>query len=106
MATIIEQKPKFQNIPIVQNVIFAVSNDPIVANQTKVKFIAEVHISKEDPPNLSTATNKIGTFKVTPNNKGIGIFDFSSILENYVKADNMGSLDGNGSDFKVTNTIN
>ena len=106
MATIIEQKPKFQNMPVGQNVIFAVSNDPIVANQTKVKFIAEVHISKEDPPNLSTATNKIGTFKVTPNNKGIGIFDFSSILENYVKADNMGSLDGNGSDFKGTNTIN
>jgi hypothetical protein len=105
MATLIEQKPSFQAMPVGQDVIFAVSNNPIVANQTKVKFIAEVHISREDPPNLSTNDNKVGTFKITPNNKGVGIFDFTSVVENYVKADNMGSMSGNGSDYKGNNTL-
>ena len=100
MATLIEQNPAFQAMPVGQDVIFVVSNNSIVANQTKVKFIAEVHITREDPPNVSNNENLVGTFKTTPNNKGVGVFDFTSIIENFVKADNMGSQQGAGSEFK------
>jgi|21_taG_2_1085346.scaffolds.fasta_scaffold01524_6 hypothetical protein len=89
MPNIIEQQPKFELLPVGQDIIFAVSNMTIVAQQLKVKFVAEVHISSGTPPNLNTSTNLIGTFKTTPNNKGVGIFNFSNIVENYVKADNM-----------------
>ena len=57
MATLIEQNPAFQAMPVGQDVIFVVSNNSIVANQTKVKFIAEVHITREDPPNVSNNEN-------------------------------------------------
>ena len=100
MATIIEQEPQYQVMPVGQDVIFVVSNNPIVANQTRVKFIAEVHVSSGNPPNLSSSNDVIGTFKVTPNNEGVGIFDFSSVVENFVSADNMASTKGAGGTYK------
>jgi hypothetical protein len=89
MPNILEQQPKYDLLPAGQDIIFAVSNMTIVAQQLRVKFVAEVHISSGAPPNVNTSTNLIGTFKTTPNNKGVGIFNFSNIVENYVKADNM-----------------
>jgi len=89
MPNIIEQKPSFDVLPVGQDIIFVVSNASVVAQELKVKFIAEVHISSGTPPNLSTNDNVVGTFKTTPNNAGVGMFDLSSIVENYVKADNM-----------------
>ena len=100
MATIIEQSPLFTTLPVGQEVIFVVSNQNIVSTLPKVKFVAEVHIST-GAINLSTTTDLIGTFKTTPNNTGVGIFDFSSVIENYVKSDNMAS---NGSEYKGTAT--
>ena len=101
MATIIEQQPVFNSsvaaMPVGQPVIFAVSNNLLVANQIKVKFIAEVHISSDLPPVLSTTTHLVGTFKTTPNNKGVGMFDFRPIIESHIKADNLaraGSIGG------------
>ena len=93
MATIIEQFPTsistpYNVIPVGQDVIFTVSNNTIVATETKVKFIAEVHISSTTQPNLSNNNNLVGTFKTTPNNAGVGIFDLRPVLENYVRADN------------------
>ena len=104
MATIIEQEPQYQVMPVGQDVIFVVSNNPIVANQTRVKFIAEVHISSGNPPNLSSANDIVGTFKVTPNNAGRGIFDMSTIVENFVKPDNMASTKGAGGTYKGTSS--
>jgi hypothetical protein len=102
MPTIIEQKPGASYTPVGQDLIYVVSNDTIVAQQTKVKFIAEVHVSTSIP-NTSTATDVIGTFKVTPNNKGRGVFNMSNILENYVKADNLGGKEGSvNSSYKGT----
>jgi hypothetical protein len=105
MATLIEQQPLYTSttgqVAVGADVIFAVSNNNIVATETKVKFIAEVHISRGLPPNLNTSNNLAGTFKTTPNNAGIGIFNFSNIVENYVKADNMAAL---GSSYKGTET--
>ena len=99
--SIIEQEPYFNEMPVGQEVIFVVSNQDAVANQTKVKFCAEVHISGLLPPNPSVSTDIIGTFKTTPNNAGVGIFDLRSIVENYVKAENMAA---DGSQYKGTDT--
>tara|TARA_R110002012_G_scaffold93304_1_gene226268 strand:+ start:669 stop:2153 length:1485 start_codon:yes stop_codon:yes gene_type:complete len=95
-------------LPVGQDIIFVVANDDAVYNQTKVKFTAEVHISGDPylppyggPPNTSTTDALIGTFKTTPNNAGVGIFNFRNIIENYVKADNQGFV---LSEFKGTQT--
>ena len=51
MATLIEQKPLYDQLVVGQDIIFTVSNSGIVSNQSNVKFIAEVHISNDLPPN-------------------------------------------------------
>ena len=99
--SIIEQQPLYDQLPVGQEIIYVISNDDAVANQTKVKFIAEVHISSGNPPVLSSTDDIIGTFKTTPNNAGVGIFDFRNIVENYVKADNMAA---DGSAYKTATT--
>ena len=87
---VIEQNPAFQIFPVGQDVIFVVSNNDAVANQIQVKFVAEVHIAAT-APNLSSVNDIIGTFKTTPNNAGVGIFNLRNVLENYVKADHIAS---------------
>tara|TARA_R110002110_G_scaffold119989_3_gene294855 strand:+ start:1009 stop:2406 length:1398 start_codon:yes stop_codon:yes gene_type:complete len=89
MPTIIAQKP-FDNgepMPAGQDIIFTVQNS-LVNTYFNVSFTAEVFISKT-PPNLNLSTDLIGTFKTTPNTIGVGMFDFSSVVENHVKADNL-----------------
>tara|TARA_R100001244_G_scaffold37310_1_gene33930 strand:- start:1235 stop:2722 length:1488 start_codon:yes stop_codon:yes gene_type:complete len=107
MPVTIEQKPlSFSgssntcDLPIGQPLIFGVSYNTIVATKQKVKFIAEVHVSSY-PINLSTVDDVVGTYKTSPNNRGIGIFDFRTILETHLKSDNMGSTKSlDGSTFK------
>jgi hypothetical protein len=99
MATIIEQEPLYDTLPVGQDIIFAVSNNGLVASQVRLKFIAEVHISNTTPPSPYTSTHLIGTFKTTPNNEGSGIFNLSSVVESYVKADNICGL---LSEYKLT----
>ena len=101
MATIIEQKPLYPQTPVGQDIIFVVSNSNIVSTKTRVKFQAEVHISNTFAPNTAVIDDVVGTFKTTPNNAGVGIFDLSSVVENYVSADNMARL---GSSYKGTTT--
>tara|TARA_R110002020_G_scaffold12285_1_gene45219 strand:+ start:496 stop:1935 length:1440 start_codon:yes stop_codon:yes gene_type:complete len=97
--SIIEQQPLYTQLPVGQEVIFVVSNVSLVSTQTKVKFAAEVRISDTTPPNPNNTTHLIGTFKTTPNNAGVGMFDFRNIIENYVSADNLASQ---GSSYKGT----
>ena len=99
--SVIEQKPKGNTQVVGQEIIFVVSNDTAVADQLRVKFGVEVRISNETIPNTAVSDDLIGTFKVTPNNAGVAIFDFRSVVENYVKADNMAA---NGSTYKGTTT--
>ena len=99
MATLIEQNPLYDQLVVGQDIIFTVSNTGIVSGESNVKFIAEVHISNNLPPNLSVSTDVIGTFKTTPNNAGVGMFDLSPVLESFVKSDN---LAGYNSDYKLT----
>ena len=89
MATTIEQHPLYQTLPVGQDVIFSVSNTDIVSTFTGVKIIAKVHISDDIPPNLATTNDLVGTFKTTPNNAGVGMFNFRPIIESFVNADNM-----------------
>mgnify|MGYP003650910231 FL=1 len=99
MATLIEQNPLYDQLVVGQDIIFTVSNSGIVSGEKNVKFIAEVHISNDLPPNPSVSTDVIGTFKTTPNNAGVGIFDLSPVLESFVKSDN---LAGFNSEYKAT----
>ena len=87
MAVSIDQKPLYTTLPIGQQIIFSVSEPTIVATKYKVKFIAEIHVSN-NPINPSNNSALIGTFKTTPNNAGVGIFDFRSVIETFVKPDN------------------
>ena len=101
MAVTIAQKPLYDVLPIGQQVIFAISEDTIVATKFKVKFVAEIHVSNTTI-NLSNNDDLIGTFKTTPNNAGVGIFDLRPILETFVSPDNLGSTIGNGSRYKLS----
>ena len=101
MATIIEQEPLYPQLPVGQEVIFVVSNSTIVAGFTNVRFIADVYISDTIPTSITSTSIPTATFKTTPNNAGVGIFDFRQVVENYVSADNMAF---NGSKYKTTST--
>jgi hypothetical protein len=104
-ASIIEQSPLLSIVniltPVGQDLIFVVSNQTVVANETRVKFVAEVYIGTSIAAVNPTANTPIGTFKTTPNNAGVGMFDLRNVVENYVKADNMAA---NGSAYKTTIT--
>ena len=92
MANIIQQKPLYGILPVGQPIMYTISNTSIVTTYFNVKFIAEVYISKTTPPNMSTVADLVGTFKTTPNNAGVGIFDFNAVIENHVKADNLSGV--------------
>ena len=104
MSTIIEQQPyqfgqSATAIPVGQNVVFTVSNNSLVATKFNTKFIARLRVSAwEIIP--STVQQVVAITKVNPNGQGVGIFDFSSILENYVSPDYNGTEYGEGSTYK------
>ena len=87
MALLIKQQPLYDTLPIGQQIIFTVSDPTTVATKYKVKYVAQVHVSNF-PINLSNNNALIGTFKTTPNNAGVGIFDLRPVLETFVKPDN------------------
>ena len=74
-------------------IIFVVEDTYKVANYVRVKYIAELYVSSftGNPFNVThPSASKVATLKVTPNNAGTGIFDFSRILEAYVSPDYLG----------------
>ena len=97
----IEQSPIGQPLPVGQDLIYVVSNTTVVANETRVKFVAEVYIGTSQAAVTPTGNTPVGTFKTTPNNAGVGMFDLRNVVENYVKADNMAA---DGSAYKTTTT--
>ena len=96
MALTINQKPLYTLNPVGQELIFTIEDTAVVGTYYNVKYVAEVHIAEADIT-LSSST-AIGTFKTTPNNAGVGIFDFRPIAESYVSSDNQGAL---GSEYKT-----
>ena len=105
MAVTIAQKPLYDILPIGQQVVFSVSENTIVATMFKVKFVAEVRISTSSGINPNTSDDLIGTFKTTPNNAGVGIFDLRSILETFVSPDYEASLVGNATYKGISSSI-
>jgi hypothetical protein len=104
-AVSIDQRPLYKTLPIGQQVIFSVSNATIVATMYKVKFVAEVYVSKTAI--TWSASDLIGTFKTTPNNAGVGIFDLRPILETFVSPDNLPIKDSpTFAKFKGASTLN
>ena len=99
MATNIRQTPLFTILPVGQQIIFTIENNNATSQFFNVKYIAELHVSRS-PINLSSTSDLIATFKTTPNNAGVGIFDFQNILENYVGPQNRGGESGAGSRYK------
>tara|TARA_R100001377_G_scaffold542_1_gene550 strand:+ start:700 stop:2097 length:1398 start_codon:yes stop_codon:yes gene_type:complete len=98
MALSITQIPKYRYLTAGEDIIFTASDAPTVLLYKKVKFIAEVYVS--DTP-IVPITSPIGTFKTTPNAVGVGIFDFSPILESFVSPDNVAN---DGSKYKAAIT--
>ena len=104
-ASNIIQKPLYPNMPVGQEIIFVIENNDAVQNQKQVKFGVNVHISNDTMPSVSVTTHLVGTFKTTPNNTGVGIFDFRNVMENYVSAEQMTnwySFANIGSQYKGT----
>ena len=90
MATLINQKPLYDTLPVGQQIIFTVFNLSAVQNNFNVKYVAEVHVDNS-AIDIDAGGNLVATFKTTPNNAGVGIFDLRSLLESYVSSDNLGS---------------
>ena len=94
MAVIIEQRPLYPNIPVGQEIIFTVSDDNMVATTYRFKFVARLYVKDSDitintfPNSAGFNDDLVGVYKVTPNNKGKGIFNFTEILESLVQPDN------------------
>ena len=86
---IIEQKPLYNTLPVGQDIMFTVSDETIIVNKFQPKFTAEVYVADESS-NLGSVASKVATLKVTPNNKGVGIFSLQSILESYVESQHEG----------------
>ena len=99
MALTIRQHPLYTHAPVGQELIFSISASTIVANNFKIKFIAEVRVSS-NPIVPGAASSLVGTFKTTPNNAGVGIFNLTPVLETFVKPDNEGSKILTGSSYK------
>ena len=88
MSVQINQHPLYNELPVGQEVMFAVTQNTIVATEFNVKFIAKVYIS--DTFINFTADQHVGDFKTTPNNVGAGIFNFRPVIETFVSPDNQG----------------
>ena len=99
MALTIQQHPLYPHAPVGQELVFSISASTIVANNFKIKFIAEVRVS-DNPIVPGAASSLVGTFKTTPNNAGVGIFNLTSVLETFIKPDNEGSTVLTGSTYK------
>mgnify|MGYP003625190939 CR=1 FL=1 len=104
MALTIEQQPLYNTLPVGQDIMFTLKEDVIVVNKYNVKFVAQVYI--DDGVGLFILPqNLVATLKVTPNNRGVGIFSLNSILESYVEPQQEG-VDFGGYSFSQFQGIN
>ena len=93
--TAIKQQPLFEIFPVGQKIIFTVFNNA-VSSKFNVKYVAEVHIRDNKSIDIDSGSHLVATFKTTPNNAGVGIFDLRSLLESYVSSDNLGFVNSFG----------
>ena len=99
MALTIHQEPLFDVVHSGEKIIFTLKDLVLVTNNVKVKYIARVYVSN-DEASLGTTSNLgastlVATLKTNPNSSGVGIFDLSPILDNYVSPDFLGGIEHN-----------
>ena len=79
-ASILEQVPYGVFVPVGQDLIFVVSNQTAVLNETRVKFVAEVYIGTSQAAVNPSANNSISLVKVsTPASISVSLFSFLSL---------------------------
>jgi len=100
------QQPLYKMLAADDEIIFVLEDTTIIANNFKVKYIAEVYVHTSGNP---FTASKVATLKVVPNNAGTGVFDFSRILEAYTSPDYLGgetSTSGGTQFFSQYNQVN
>ena len=76
---LLTQEPMFKFNAAGQPLVYTVSSEDIVLNETNVKFICSIWCGRTE-----NDLYKLATLKTTPNGMGVGMFDVSSIVESYV----------------------
>ena len=84
------QQPLYKMLAADEEIIFVVKDAVTVATTFKVKFTAELFVTSQGNAAMALPADKVATLKVIPNNAGVGIFDFSRILESYVSPEYLG----------------
>jgi hypothetical protein len=88
MGLTILQTPLYKTYAVGQEIIFGVIEDTnILVSRTNIKYLAYIYAHNNSQ---ALPSGLIGTFKATPNNAGVGLFDFSAVLQNYVAPDYTG----------------
>lgn len=105
MALTIHQKPLYDIVHSGEKIIFTAKDVSAATSFVKVKYIARVYVAKlaSDLGTSSSlsATSLVATLKTNPNSSGVGIFDLSPILDNYVHPD----YEGGGAYSFATPTV-
>ena len=109
MSLVIEQKPKYRLIPAASKIVYTLYAPNIispVAGKFKIKYTAKLYV-KNKTSGLTDPENLVGIFKVSPNGEGYGMFDLSSILQNYVSPDYLGGIvhNNNSTNFSTYNAV-
>ena len=91
MALTIHQKPLYDTLHAGEKIIYTIKDLTAVTSYVKVKYIARVYVAKLTG-NLGTTGNLgadslVAVVKTNPNSAGVGVFDLSPILDNYVSPD-------------------
>lgn len=101
MALTIKQKPRYNLVPSGNEIIFTVLDGDAVANKYRVKYICEVYVRNANW-SVTNSQNRVASLKTTPNDAGVGMFDISPILDNFVSPDYTGGQvvhSGNGANY-------
>ena len=91
MALTIHQKPLYDLLHAGDKIIYTLKDLNAVTSFVKVKYIARVYVATMASDLGTTgnlaASSLVATLKTNPNAAGVGIFDLSPILDNYVSPD-------------------
>lgn len=86
----IPQKPAFLALPAGQQMMFVISEDSgIMQNEQLVKVNALVGVYTH---NNFTGAIHVSSYASTPNDKGVAMFDFGPVVENYVRPQRNGVI--------------
>ena len=109
MALTIHQQPLYDLLPAGEKIIYTAKDLNAVTDFVKMKYIARVYVAHNESDLGSTsnlgANSLVATLKTNPNSSGVGIFDLSPILDNYVSPDFEGgapSSTGSASNLQST----